>query len=144
VRGEVRPDGLRVEAPDLNTPTIALIFLVINVVLIALFFVAYRLFKSDPMPTVSDPLGVPRVARVSGVLGTVSEKNTANGVRPAVATVVRPLVGADEGLIREDASDPGSVPKLEARPASREPLPDRLELPGLFALDTGSPVRSRL
>ncbi|MFW2383824.1 MAG: hypothetical protein ACN4GZ_18880 [Acidimicrobiales bacterium] len=128
----------------MNTPTFALIFLLINVVLVVLFFVAYRLFKSDPTPTVSDPLGVPRVARVSGVLGTMSENDNAQGVRPAVVTAAGPPLEASSGPVREAAADRGTVPDFEVTTTKRDRQPDLLELPGLFALDTGSPVRSRL
>ncbi len=77
----------------MSQTTFITIFAVVNIVLIGLFFLAYRLFRSDPSPTVSDPLGVPRVARVSGVIGTLSDEKTSGSAnrgkvsQPAVAAV---------------------------------------------------------
>ena len=63
----------------MDTSTIIVILVVLNLVLLALGVVAWRLFRSDPNPTVSDPLGVPRVARVSGIVGTLSDGSGSTG-----------------------------------------------------------------
>ena len=163
----------------MNTTTLLLIFVAINVVLIALFILAYQLFRSDPAPTVSDPLGVPRVARVSGVIGTLAETRPIDGDAPAVAamaaapgstnagsgasattaTVSKPATSApssQKNAVKQSKAAPSenTVPPGNAglsrnkeRGTTSEPMPHRdeeripiprLDLPGLFAVDTGA------
>lgn len=107
------------------TSTIVLVLVVLNLVLVALGLLAWRLFRSDPNPTVSDSLGVPRVARVSGIVGTLSDGSKSGQGKSLVAASVAPT---------HSASSPVSAPASTAGFASAE-----LDLPGLFAIDTGVP-----
>ncbi len=120
------------------TTTIVLILVVLNLVLLILGLAAWRLFRSDPNPTVSDPLGVPRVARVSGIVGTLSD-GSGSGQPGAAKSIVATTAAQASSDAPREASSGSSSTRPSAAAASAEDADSNLALPGLFAIDTGAP-----
>ena len=135
------------------TTTIVLILVALNVVLLILGLTAWRLFRSDPNPTVSDPLGVSRVARVSGIVGTVSDGSgtgqpgaakslVATTATQAAAETPRQVVfapGASESVTVETARGISTSSTTQGSTVVSVADDSDLILPGLFAIDTGDP-----
>lgn len=120
------------------TTTIVLILVVLNLMLLILGLAAWRLFRSDPNPTVSDPLGVPRVARVSGIVGTLSD-GSGSGQPGAAKSIVATTAGQASSDVTREVSSGSSPARPSVAASSVEEADSTLALPGLFAIDTGDP-----